>query len=473
MVWSLRVKNTMLSRCRPTHRRWISSTTIPHSIKKLRWRTLLAGAGVATTTVFVVKYFHDHFGGTEGLGRALSFYSLAVPKYLEYRWHQMFTSDDAVWEELDHRTSKQGLAKILELKGFYIKCGQMAASNIGDAFPLIWQETMSVLQDRCPEEDFETVIRPIIESELDVPSVFQSIDPKPIGAASIGQVHRAVLKDGTHVVVKVCYPHVERLLRGDVGTIRAFCEIAQPVHVPGIKEVESQFKTEFDYRTEARNLETVRQNLLEVNLPCQVPRAYLEHCTKHVLVMEELNGEKMIDVLKKDVEKWLEITGMSVEELREIDAPISHALRALESQRRLHNAVAALYNWTAGWLTKQMPIRARNELPLDHAKLVDDLLYIHGHEVLVNGLFNADCHPGNTSRRCSCHLKIQLISVLLFIGNILLSMKPDGTPVLGLIDYGVFQCEDAVDSDFSFLFSTIQDKRNVCQGKSVFFSVDW
>lgn len=91
---------------------------------------------------------------------------------------------------------------------------------------------MSVLQDQVPPQPFST-IRDIIASELDIDKTFQSIDPEPIGSASIGQVHRAVLKDGTHVVVKVCYPNVERLLRGDVRTIKLFARVAQPVHVPG------------------------------------------------------------------------------------------------------------------------------------------------------------------------------------------------------------------------------------------------
>jgi aarF domain-containing kinase len=382
-------------------RRWASlSTTAPRQNRRRTWGIVLGGTGLAGTA-FLVRYFHDHFGGGEGLQRAVSFYSVAIPKYLQYRYYQMYESDKQIWEELDSVTSQQGLAKILELKGFYVKCGQMAASNIGDAFPKVWQETMSVLQDRCPEEDYETVIRPILEAELDINAIFQSIDPQPIGSASIGQVHRAILQDGTPVVVKVCYPHVERLLRGDVRTIRAFCEIAQPVHVPSLKEVEAQFQSEFDYRVEARNLETVRQNLLRAKLPCRVPRPYAEYCTKHVLVMEELRGGKLVDVLRQDIDKWAEITGRSVKELEQSHASVSSAaVAALEAQRKLHNAAALLYNWTVGWIASPMSRKSKESVPLDHAKLVDDLLYIHGHEVLVDGLFNADCHPG--VRGCVC-----------------------------------------------------------------------
>jgi len=134
--------------------------------------------------------------------------------------------------------------------------GQMAAANIGNAFPLIWQETMAPLQDECPVRPF-SVVKSIIESEYgkSMNEVFASFEETPLGAASIGQVHRATLKDGTNVVVKVMYPGVEDVFRGDVRTIKMFCQLAQPVHVPPLIEIEKQFMTEFDYRRESEQLE--------------------------------------------------------------------------------------------------------------------------------------------------------------------------------------------------------------------------
>lgn len=74
----------------------------------------------------------------------------------------------------------------------------MCAANIGNAFPKIWQDTMSVLQDECPSQPFE-VVKSIVESEYgkSIHDVFETFEEKPIGAASIGQVHRATLKDGS------------------------------------------------------------------------------------------------------------------------------------------------------------------------------------------------------------------------------------------------------------------------------------
>lgn len=150
--------------------------------------------GLFITTAGGIKWFHDHVGGTEGLVRSASFYSYAIPKYIQYRYHMYMQSPDDVWEELDRDTSQGALQKIRSLGGFYIKAGQLA-SNLS-AFPEIWRETMGVLQDQCPSEDFET-IRSIISNELDFDKTFASFEKEPIGAASIGQVHRAILKDGT------------------------------------------------------------------------------------------------------------------------------------------------------------------------------------------------------------------------------------------------------------------------------------
>ena len=57
-------------------------------------------------------------------------------------------SPDHVWEKLDKETSAEGLQKIYELEGFYVKSGQLVAANIGDAFPEVWVDTMSILQDQ-------------------------------------------------------------------------------------------------------------------------------------------------------------------------------------------------------------------------------------------------------------------------------------------------------------------------------------
>ena len=346
------------------------------------------------TVVGGIKYVHDHVGGTEGLMRSVSFYSYAIPKYFLYRFHMINQSPDEVWEELDKQAATEGLQKAYELEGFYIKGGQMVAANMGGAFPQIWQDTMSVLQDQVPPQDF-SVIRQIVKEELpDAQTIFATFESTPIGSAAIGQVHRATLKrDGTPVVVKVRYPNVERILRGDVRTIKMFAQIAQPVHVPALEETEKQFMTEFDYVQEAEQLNQVKANLSKAGLEgpgkmCRVPKAYMEFCTTRVLVMEELHGVKLADGLKQEMKERAKVEGKTVKQYmaevkqketaakekgEELKGPTNNEyeiyIGILDSKRKLTNTMHRAYNWTVGLLPgkQKKSVQDKSHLPINHA----------------------------------------------------------------------------------------------------------
>lgn len=73
--------------------------------------------GLVMTTLGGIKYFHDYLGSTEGLWRSVSFYSFAIPKYLEYRYHMWKQSPDEEWDRLNLEASRGALRKILELEG--------------------------------------------------------------------------------------------------------------------------------------------------------------------------------------------------------------------------------------------------------------------------------------------------------------------------------------------------------------------
>ncbi|KAL3782331.1 hypothetical protein ACHAWO_011260 [Cyclotella atomus] len=382
-------------------------------------------------------YLYTHLGGNESLARTASFYSLAIPSYIHYRYHMAVDSPDLVWDELHKETSLKGLNKILELQGFYVKSGQMAAANIGNAFPLIWQDTMSVLQDECPARSFKEV-KQVVEEEYGKPleTVFSSFEEKPIGAASIGQVHRATLTSGEKVVVKIMYPNVENVFRGDVRTIKLFAQIAQPVHVPPLIEIEKQFMTEFDYVQEAKQLEKVRDNMTKSGITgekgrCEIPKPYLDLCTKRVLVMDELKGDKLVVELKRDMERQKKRmegmlkNGQNAEQFaKEFELgengptaeEYERLIGLLNVRRRMQNVGSLLWNVSVGWLpgVEWKQYESEGSLPINHAKLIDDLLFVHGNQILVDGCFNGDPHPG----------------------NILLLGVEDGNPRLGLIDYG-------------------------------------
>ena len=115
------------------------------------------------------------------------------------------------------------------------------------------------------------------------------------------------------------YPRVEQLFRGDLGTIRSFCKIAQPEHLSVLDEVERAFLTEFDYAREAKALATVASSLDRSPFrgKVAVPRPVQELCTRRVLVMEYLDGEKLVDALRRRATALAASRGLTLAQLRE------------------------------------------------------------------------------------------------------------------------------------------------------------
>lgn len=125
--------------------------------------------------------------------------------------------------------------------------------------PQQYLERVATLQDHAPHEPFPKV-KACIEKSLGkkLEEMFEWVEEVPLGAASIGQAHRARMLDGRDVVIKVMYPSAEKLFHIDVLTMKAFLYLAQPQQIPLLNEVERQFITEFDYIREGENLQTVR-----------------------------------------------------------------------------------------------------------------------------------------------------------------------------------------------------------------------
>lgn len=112
------------------HPRCFASGTAPDDKTLSIWYPVLGG--LVITIAGGAKYWHDHVGGFEGIQRSATFYSYAIPKYILYRYHVWKQSPDEVWDAMDRETSQGALKKIQELRGFYIKSGQLAAANVGD-----------------------------------------------------------------------------------------------------------------------------------------------------------------------------------------------------------------------------------------------------------------------------------------------------------------------------------------------------
>jgi len=210
---------------------------------------------------------------------------------------------EAVWSVKLRHVAERLYFHALKLGGLWVKMGQTFGSR-PDVFPPVITNVLRRLQDEVPATPME-FLKPMLEAELGVKveEVFQSIDPEPLAAASIGQVHRAVLKDGSPVVVKVQHPGVEVKLRQDVhnlGNIMAWVSKIDPKLDLGeiINHWRKNVLGELDFTRELVNMLDIGENLSGGKHPyATVPKAYPEYCSKRVLVMRFVRGVKVTDAV--------------------------------------------------------------------------------------------------------------------------------------------------------------------------------
>ena len=156
----------------------------------------------------------------EGLKRSILFWKRAFPIYLHYRlveWQVQSLSDSEQtkrFNDLHDMYAPEAMKIILDMGGFYIKIGQMGSVR-DDFVPPQYMKGLKTLQSDVPYQPLSYVINVISEQlGLEVDDVFLEIDEKPLGSASIGQVHRAVLRENEmEVVIKIQYPNVEDTFR--------------------------------------------------------------------------------------------------------------------------------------------------------------------------------------------------------------------------------------------------------------------
>ena len=132
-----------------------------------------------------------------------------------------------------------------------------------------------------------------------------------LGVASIGQVHKAVLKHNKHVIaIKFQNPNIENKFKQDIKTLKLFTKYAMPQHYSAFTEIEKQFITEFNYKKEAHNLNlayTYLQKTKFKNL-IEIPKPYLLLCSKNILIMEYLDGIQLIHGIKQHYAKLVDET---------------------------------------------------------------------------------------------------------------------------------------------------------------------
>ena len=187
-----------------------------------------------------------------------------------------------------------------------VKLSQVVSSSPG-LFPPAISNELRVLLDDAPPEKWDAM-RKVIEKGLGGPieSFFASVEPEPLAAASIAQVHAASLHDGTEVVIKVRRPGVEKKFVRDIRLLRVTARLAQrfsksarvvnPVAI--VDDVVTTLARELDFHLEADSMERFAANLKSFgsNDVIRVPAVHRELCGHGVLTMERIDGIKVDDL---------------------------------------------------------------------------------------------------------------------------------------------------------------------------------
>lgn len=189
-----------------------------------------------------------------------------------------------------------------ELGPTFIKLGQLLSMR-PDLLPMDYLAQLEMLQDRVAPVNFDQ-IRQLIENDLKSPlaDLFAQIDPNPIAAASIGQVHSAYLLTGETVVVKVQRPGIRKLVKVDLeilGDIANFLESrtewGRIYNITGlVDEFSRTIRDELDYTIEADNAERFAKNF-DRDPNVRFPKVFWKFSTNQVLVLETISGNKIND----------------------------------------------------------------------------------------------------------------------------------------------------------------------------------
>lgn len=194
-----------------------------------------------------------------------------------------------------------------ELGPTFVKFGQILSTR-PDVVPPAYLHELVKLQDTVPPVEFDA-IRTRVETELAAPleTLFTDFNPHPLASASLGQVHAAQLPDGQEVVIKVQRPGIAGTVETDLEILYDLSRLAQertPLgEIYDLVEIADDFaatlRAEMDYRREGRNADRFRRNFADEDV-IYIPFVYWEYTTKQVLTLERIEGIRIDAVQRLD-----------------------------------------------------------------------------------------------------------------------------------------------------------------------------
>lgn len=276
-----------------------------HNVKRIIKYGVVGSVGLGTVLSLHSNNYDINSIGVVRLGRAaLTVFDISLNYQRNLYSHKL---DKASQEYADLKSicHKQAAEKLLNLcctnKGVYIKVGQHLAA-LDYLLPHEFVKTMRVLHSHAPSTNLEDVQK-VIREELGKKAneIFVSIDPEPVGTASLAQVHRATLHDGTVVAVKVQHPYVKGNSKVDMRTMEILVKLVSLIF-PDFKfqwlvdETKKNLPRELDFTQEGRNAERLAAMYTKKCDWLKIPTIMWDLTTPRVLTMEYVDGGQVNDV---------------------------------------------------------------------------------------------------------------------------------------------------------------------------------
>ncbi len=213
-------------------------------------------------------------------------------------------------EGFHNKTAQQIVEMLGDMKGAAMKLGQLASFYEFSAptdYLGTYKDALTMLQNSAPPMD-AAVSRRVIEEEFGRPveEVYDEFQDEAIAAASIGQVHKARLKSGESVAVKVQYPGVDEAIRSDLKNVTAMTKLAVAI-APNLdprevaQEIRDRVMEELDYEREARN-QARFASIYKDHPYIVIPEVYPDHCRKRVITQQFIEGKPFLDAFEWEPE---------------------------------------------------------------------------------------------------------------------------------------------------------------------------